>query len=55
LEGKFGLLRSRQIELRGAGELGPRLVLLARIDQRLAPFEVQPAPVGRGDNYTFEL
>ena len=30
----------------GAGELFLRLVLFARIDQRLAPFQVQPAPVG---------
>ena len=36
-----------QVKLSSAGELRLGLVLLARIDQRLAPFQMQPAPVGR--------
>jgi hypothetical protein len=43
---KFGFLRWGEVERSGMGELLLRLVRLARICQRLAPFQVQPSPVG---------
>src|SRR5215471_2442588 len=44
---QFGFFRRREVERGSAGELRLCLILLARINQRLAPFQVQPA---RGDH-----
>src|SRR6185437_16116783 len=44
---EFGFFGCRQAERRGDGELLARLVAMARPPQRLAPFEMQPAPAGR--------
>src|SRR5215467_2697680 len=43
---QFGFLGWREIECGGARKLRFRLISVARIGQRLAPFEMQPAPVG---------
>jgi hypothetical protein len=47
LTGKFSLLAGRPVKSRGQGKLLLRFILLAGEDQRLAPFQVQAAPVGR--------
>src|SRR6478752_5710561 len=43
---QFGLFGGREIEGGGAAELRLRLFLFARVQKRLAPFQVQAAPVG---------
>src|ERR1700722_13483308 len=42
-----GTVCCRKIERSGDGELLRRFVLAPRVKQRLAPFQVQPPPVGR--------